>query len=96
VGATLLKARLLGVVENLLWTGNREPVHELCFVMSGDLAESGFSEPGWSGLVLDTGQPLTWPPETDLRDGSTPFHPAAVLDLIGAGGGRRRSSSAQG
>ncbi len=96
VGATLLNARLLGVVENLFRTGNREPVHELCFVMSGDLAESGVQRTGWSGLVLDTGQPLTWLPETDLRDGSTPFYPTAVLDLVGAGGGRRRSGSAQG
>lgn len=96
VGATLLNPRLLGVVENLFRTGNDTSVHELCFVISGDLAESGFSEPGWSGLVRDTGQPLAWLPETDLRAGATPFHPAAVLDLIGAGAAPRRSGSAQG
>jgi len=83
VGATLVNPRLLGVVENIFRTGNTASVHELYFVISGDLAEAGFSDPGWSGLVRGTGQPLAWLTETDLRAGSTPFHPAAVLDLIG-------------
>ncbi len=95
VGATLVNPRLLGVVENLFRTGSDASVHELCFVVTGDLAEAGFSEPGWSGLVRDTGQPLAWLPWTHLRAGSTPFHPAGVLDLIEADDGSPRSGSAQ-
>lgn len=92
VGATLLNPLLLGVVENLFQTGNDASVHELCFVVTGDLVESGFSEPGWFGLVCDTGQPLAWLPETELRAGPIPFHPTAVLELVVAGAAQRRPS----
>jgi len=82
VGATLVDARLLGVLENLFRAGDGKHVHELCFVVTGHLVETGFGEPEWSDLVRDTGQPLAWLPEAVLRAGSVPFHPTAVLAFL--------------
>lgn len=92
VGATLVGPRLLGVVEHLFLGGNGVTVHEICFVVSGALAEARFTMSGWSGLVCDTGQPLAWLPETELRAGPIPFHPTAVLELVVAGAAQRRPS----
>lgn len=96
VGATLVDPRLLGVVENLFTTPGAASVHEHCFVISGQLAEPELGERAWSGLVRDTGHPWSWLAEADLRAGSTPFHPAAVLDLLEGDDGSRTSDSAQG
>ena len=84
LAATLVDATLCGVVENLFtWGGQAR--HELCFVVAGGLAEPGFAAPGWSGLIADTGETVSWVSSAACRDGPLPFHPVAALDLLAIG-----------
>lgn len=82
LGATLLDPSLRGVVENLWRDAGGRQWHELCFIVAGSLAGSSTAAADWSGLIADTGQPVSWVPLAECRAGPLPFHPAPALDLL--------------
>jgi ADP-ribose pyrophosphatase YjhB (NUDIX family) len=77
LGATVLEARLLGVLENV-FTYAGEPGHELALMYEVSLAE-----PVAHGTrVLDDDAEAVWIPLATFRDGRAPLYPDGLLELV--------------
>jgi 8-oxo-dGTP pyrophosphatase MutT (NUDIX family) len=80
LGTTLLQPRLLGVLESI-FVFEGEPRHEVVFVYTGELADSGTVPPG-GGWFQDNDEPMfvQWR-AIDDSDHPWPLYPEGAADL---------------